>query len=472
VVGAVCVGAFMGQLDASIVTVALPRIGQELHAPVGAVEWVSLAYLLVLLATVASVGHLADAVGRKLLYLYGFVVFTTGSLVCALATGLPLLIGARVLQGLGAALLQANSVALVAEAMPRRSLGRGLGLQGTAQALGLGLGPALGGLLLAVAGWRLIFLVNVPAGAIGLVLGWLLLPRRQSPRTPHGGDPAGATLLAISVGGPLAYVSLAGHAGYANPALLAALGSGLLGAALFVRHEQRVRSPMVDLALLRRPGLAIGLGGALISYLVLFATLFVVPYYLAAHRVSSASAGLQLAVLPGLIATVAPFAGRMVDRLGERALTTGGLALAASGLAVTAGARGQVGLLVGLAMVGGGLGAFTPANNAGTMTSAPTGRTGVVSGLLNMTRGLGTAVGVALAGALYAGAVAATSATAHTTPSAASHGLAVVFAVLAALAGSMVFALFLGRANRPCVATETARTTCSLPRANPEQDLL
>ena len=178
----VCIGAFMGQLDASIVTVALPRLGRDLHASVGLVEWVALAYLLVLVATVATVGRIADAVGRKLLYVYGFGVFTAGSVLCGLAPTLAVVIAARALQAVGAAMLQANSVALIAEAVPRRLLGRAVGVQGTAQALGLALGPAVGGALLAIGGWRLIFFVNLPAGVIGLALGWFLLPRSRTRR--------------------------------------------------------------------------------------------------------------------------------------------------------------------------------------------------------------------------------------------------------------------------------------------------
>jgi EmrB/QacA subfamily drug resistance transporter len=438
----------MGQLDASIVTVALPRIGEELHAPVGAVEWVSLAYLLVLVASVASIGHLADRMGRKLLYLYGFAVFMIGSLLCSTAIDLPLLIGARVLQALGAAMLQANSIALVAEAMPRPKLGHGLGLQGGAQALGLGFGPVLGGLLLALGGWRLIFLVNVPAGAIGLVLGWLLLPRRRSAAQPGHGDSRGAVLLALSVAGALLYISLASRIGYANALLLAALAAGLTSTALFVRHERRAPSPNVDFALLAKRRLSISLSGAFVSYLLLFATLFVVPYYLSAHRVGPASAGLQLAVLPVCIGLVAPISGRLVDRLGVRTLTVAGLALAAGGSIVIAAWQDPIGLLVGLATIGAGLGAFTPANNAGTMLDAPAGRTGVLSGLLNMTRGLGTAAGVALAGALYTAAASiAASTAAHASLSGAADGLAVVFGVLGALA--VVMTLVALSSSRP-----------------------
>jgi Major Facilitator Superfamily len=123
VLATVCVGAFRGQLDASIVTLALPRLGHDLHAGVGAVEWVALSYLLVLVATVATVGRIADALGRKLLYVYGFGVFTAGSVLCGLAPTLAVLIAARVLQALGGAMLQANSVALITEAMPRPLLG-------------------------------------------------------------------------------------------------------------------------------------------------------------------------------------------------------------------------------------------------------------------------------------------------------------------------------------------------------------
>ena len=140
-VAAVCVGAFMGQLDASIVTVALPTLQRTFDASVGAVTWVGLSYLLVLVATVTAVGRFADMWGRKLLYVYGFVIFTVASVLCGLAPGLGALCGFRALQAVGAAMLQANSLAIIVLVMPARSLGRAIGLQGTAQALGLAVGP-------------------------------------------------------------------------------------------------------------------------------------------------------------------------------------------------------------------------------------------------------------------------------------------------------------------------------------------
>ncbi|MBV8942305.1 MAG: MFS transporter [Solirubrobacterales bacterium] len=435
VVATVCIGAFMCQLDASIVTLALPRLGRDLHATVGGVEWVALAYLLVLIATVATVGHLADAFGRKLLYTFGFGVFTLASVACGLAPDLPVLIAARVVQALGAAMLQANSVALIAEAMPRRVLPRALGVQGTAQALGLALGPAFGGLLLALAGWRLIFLINVPAGVLGLAAGWILLPRSRSRREIGGGDVGGALLLAAAAGGTLAYLSLATRYGFDNAVLLALLMAGVVAGALFLVHERRHAHPLIELSMLRRPALSIGLSSSLLAYTVLFVTLFVVSYFLSADRVTPALAGLELALLPVGIGVAAPIAGRLASRIGAGPLTSGGLTLAGAGMLVVALGHGTASLLVGLVVTGLGLGTFNPANNASIMVAAPGGYTGLVGGILNMTRGAGTALGVAGASVIYTMAVGVSGADAATAGlAAASHGLTVSLLVFGAIA--------------------------------------
>jgi EmrB/QacA subfamily drug resistance transporter len=435
VVATVCIGAFMGQLDASIVTLALPHIERDLHSTVGAVEWVALSYLLVLIATVAVVGRMADAVGRKLLYVYGFGVFTAGSVLCALAPSLVLLVGARVLQAIGAAMLQANSVALITEATPRQTLGRAIGVQGTAQAMGLALGPAIGGALMALGGWRLIFLVNLPAGAIGLASGWVLLPRSRSRRPVQALDRLGAALLAVAAAGPLVYLSLAGRAGYANPLLILSLAGGSITAVAFVRRERRAPAPLIDLEILRLPAISRGLISGLVSYLVLFGTLFVVPYYLATRGVHTAVVGLQLSALPVAIAVTAPLAGRLVNRVGDRVLTGTSLIVTAGGLIVIALWRGTPGLVTGLAVAGIGLGAFIPANNAAIMSHAPGGHAGVVSGVLNMTRGIGTALGVALGVALF---------TAEANGTSTAGGLALALGSLATIALATAMALLVG----------------------------
>lgn len=407
VVGTVCIGAFMGQLDASIVTLALPRIGADLHAGAGAVRWVALSYMLVLTGTLVAVGHLADRVGRKLLYTYGFAVFTVGSALCGLAPSLDWLIAARVLQGLGAAMLQANSVALIAAVLERRELARGLGVQGAAQAGGLALGPVLGGLLLTLGGWRLVFLVNVPAGVVGIALGWLLLPRshRAAPADRGGiaDNPAAAARGRVAVGGCCTATGVGPRRNHQIAPRRARVH----------RHRQtpRVRARGGP-GFLDIPALARGLTGAGAAYLVMFGALYVLTYFLAAHHVPVAVAGLQLAALPVALGLVAPVAGRLAARGGDRrsgradswsrALTVGGLLLATLGLLALAAFHGLAARLAGLTLVGAGLGAFIPINNAAVMSAMPRTRAGVLSGILNTTRSLATAAGVALGGLLYA----------------------------------------------------------------------
>lgn len=436
VVATVCVGAFMGQFDASVVTLALPRLDTSFRASVSAVEWVSLVYLLVLVATVAGVGHLADTVGRKLLYVYGFVVFTAGSVLCGVAPTLWVLIVFRALQALGAAMLQANSVALIAEAMPGRSLARGIGVQGTAQALGLALGPAIGGALLALGGWRLIFFVNAPVGLAGVVFGWFLLPRSRSLR-PRGqaNDAAGAIMLALAVAMILVFLSLENRADRLGTAGLAALAVALVSTLAFLHHEPHHPAPLIDLRMLRPRRLSVGLAAGLVSYLLLCGVLFVVPYYLVALRTGSLRAGLELAVLPIAIGVTAPYAGRQAARHGPSPLTAVGLFILGMGLATIAVWHEALGLLLGLAVAGIGLGVFLPANNAGVMAAAPADRTGVVSGILNMARGLGTAFGVAITSLLYLAAAGAWGASQLAASAiTAGRGLTVAVGVLALIA--------------------------------------
>ncbi|HZV48776.1 MAG TPA: MFS transporter [Candidatus Dormibacteraeota bacterium] len=403
VVGTVCIGAFMGQLDASVVVLALHTLQHDFGVSQGAVEWVVIAYLLVLVAAVTAVGRLADMVGRKLLYTYGFIVFIAGSAACGLAPNLPTLIGARVAQALGAAMLQANSVALIRDAMPSRQLGRGIGVQGAAQAMGLAFGPALGGLLIAIGGWRLIFLINVPAGLLGAALGWFLLPRT---RGLHGGqsfDWPGAAAFVPAVGALLAAISFGHTEGWTSPLILALFAAALLGNAAFVVRERRAATPMIDLRLFRSVSFSAGISSGLLSYLVTFGTMLVVPYFLQDLGMSPAQAGIALTVLPLVLGVTAPLAGRAADRVGARPVTVGGMLLAALGLGALAVAHGSLPPLLGeLAVVGAGLGAFTPANNAAIMASAPRAHAGVAGGVLNMTRGLGTSLGVALTGVVYA----------------------------------------------------------------------
>ena len=403
VVATVCIGAFMNQLDASIVTVAFPTLQRSFHASIGAVTWVGLSYLLVLVGLVTGVGRMADMVGRKLLYMYGFLVFIVASALCGLAPSLLALDGFRVLQGFGAAMLQANSVAIIVLALPREKLGRGIGIQGAAQALGLALGPTIGGLLIALGGWRLIFFVNVPVGIVGTIMAWFLVPRSRHLQPRVSFDWLGLALFFPAVAAVLSAVSFGDKAGWTSPTILGLFAAALVLGIAFVRRERRADSPMLDLDLFKRIPFAAGITSGLFSYLVLFGTLFVVPFYLErALHLSPGRSGLALGVMPLAIGLTAPFAGRAAERLGARPLTVAGMALAALMMGAMVAAHSSLAvIIVDLAFLGVGLGMFTPPNNAAIMGAAPKAHAGVASGVLNMSRGLGTAMGLAFTSLVF-----------------------------------------------------------------------
>jgi EmrB/QacA subfamily drug resistance transporter len=436
-VAAVCVGALMGQLDASIVTVALPTLQKSFHSSVGSVTWVGLSYLLVLVAGVTAVGRFADMWGRKLLYVYGFVLFVVASALCGFAPDLPALCAFRALQAVGAAMLQANSLAIIVLVVPGRALGRAIGLQGAAQAIGLALGPSVGGLLLAAGGWRLIFFVNVPLGACGAIAALALVPRSQNLQPKVAFDWTGLSLFFPAVVALLSAISFGATEGWSSPLIVGLLVAAFVLGVCFVRHEMVDHEPMLDLSLFSHARFSAGIISGMGSYLVMFGVLLLIPFYLdRGLGFGAARAGLELAIVPVLFGIVAPLAGKMADRTGVRLLTTGGMALVAAALVALGLLRpGTPGLLLFLAVIGVGLGLFTSPNNASIMGAAPPSQAGMASGVLNMTRGMGTALGLALTGLLFTvnGGTAG-------VPAGADHAFtvtALVLAVIAAASGAV-----------------------------------
>lgn len=431
----------MGQLDASIVTLAVPSIQQDFRVPLSYVEWVFLVYLLVLVGAVSAVGRMADMVGRKLLYIYGFGVFTAASLGCALAPNMGWLIAARVVQAVGAAMLQANSVALIRTNVPSNKLGKAIGIQGAAQAVGLALGPSVGGFLISAGGWRWAFYINLPAGAIGLILGWFLIPRTRvfAPRTRF--DWIGLLLIMPTVAAGLLAFSEAGTRGFAHPIVWELLAVAAILGFTFVIHERKTPSPLVDISLFRARNFSLGISTALLCYLVLFGVLLVMPLYLeGAYHLAPSRVGLLLMILPVALAIIAPAAGSIADRWGNRLPTTIGMALTAIALlslAVVTPTITIVGLV--LAVSGLGLGLFTPANNSTIVGSGHEHQAGMVSGVLNMTRGIGTSLGVALAGMAYTIASGETGTHLATLKRADSglHTVAILLGVLALVAAGL-----------------------------------
>jgi EmrB/QacA subfamily drug resistance transporter len=402
-VAAVCIGALMGQLDASIVTVALPTLQRSFHASVGAVTWVGLSYLLVLVATVTAVGRFADMWGRKLLYVYGFVLFVVASAACGLAPDLVTLCIFRAVQAVGAAMLQANSLAIISLCVPSRSLGRAIGLQGAAQALGLALGPTVGGALLVAGGWRWIFLVNVPFGIVGTIAALALVPRSQNLAAKVRFDWRGLGVFVPTVAALLYALSFGATDGWGSPLIVGLFAAAVVLGVVFVALERRDPDPMLDLGLLAHPRFAAGIGSAVGSYLVMFGVLLAAPFYLERGLgLGAGRSGLELMAMPVAFGLVAPFAGRLADRTGARPLTVSGMAVVVAALTVAGATRpGTLGFVVLLGAIGVGLGLFTSPNNASVMGAAPGAQAGMASGVLNMSRGLGTSLGLALTGVVF-----------------------------------------------------------------------
>lgn len=390
-------GAFMGQLDASIVTLAFPRLQGEFHAPLAVVQWVSLAYLGVLAVMLVPMGRWSDAHGRKLLYVYGFALFTLASAGCALAPSLGWLVGARVVQALGAALLQANSVALVVRSVGDGRARSALGVQAAAQALGLAAGPALGGLLVDQCGWRSVFWVNVPVGALAIAAGLVLLPRSRDLDQRPTRDPGGAMLLGVSTLLMLWTLAQLADPRPRWPWVAVAVAAALAAAAGLWAVEERVQAPLVSPARMRALGITRGLGGALLGYLALFAPLVVYPQVFGQWHLPTGRAGLVLTCLPVGFALTALLGVRVGRAVGNVTRVRAGAAVAAVSAVLQCAAWSSPLLVAGLLLVSGaGLGLVLPANNALIMTAVPASASAVTGGLINVARALGTSFGVAL----------------------------------------------------------------------------
>lgn len=432
-------------LGTSLANVALPTLAQAFQASFQEVQWVVLAYLLGLTVFVVGAGRLGDALGRRRLLLAGLVWFTVASALCAAAPRLWVLIALRAVQGLGAAVLMALSLALAGEAVPRSRTGAAVGLLGTASALGTALGPSLGGALIASLGWRAVFLVHVPLGLVALLLGLRHLPAAlPAQRDARAGlDGPGTLALAAALAAyALGVTTRGGSFGPANAALLLAAAAGL---ALFVRVEARAPWPLLDLTLLRGPVLGAALGMNALASTVTMATLVVGPFYLSrALGLGAGRVGLAMSAGPLVAALVGLPAGRLVDRFGAGRAAAAGLAGMAAGaglLAATSTRLGVLGYVAPLAVLTAGYALFQAGNNTGVLAGLGPDRRGLVSGLLNLSRNLGLVTGASLMGALFAAASGGRDLAAAPAGDVAS-GLRVTFAVATAL---VLAALVVGR---------------------------
>jgi len=420
-------------LGTSIANVGLPTLAQVFQAPFQQVQWVVIAYLLAITTLIVSVGRLGDLIGRRRLLLSGIGLFSVASALCGLAPSLELLIGARALQGLGAAIMMALTLAFVGETVAKEKAGSAMGLLGTMSAIGTAMGPALGGLLIGELGWRAIFLITVPLGLLTWLLAKRYLPadrlKANAPWTAF--DAPGTLLLAMTLAAYALAMTLGhGHFGAINLVLITL---ACVGVGVFVRVEQRVAAPLIRLVMFRDRPLRASLITSLLVATVMMGTLVIGPFHLSqALGLGAIEAGGVLSVGPLVAALAAMPAGRMTDRFGPRRMTLAGLLTLALGcllLAVLPLRLGVVGYIVPMVVMTLGYAVFQTANNTQVMADVQPEQRGVVSGLLNLSRNLGLITGASMLGAVFAFA-------STTVDMGAGAGMRATFAVATGLLGA------------------------------------
>jgi len=410
VMASVGMGIFLSTIDGSIVNVALPSLVNALNTQFATVQWVVLAYLLTLATVALSMGRLGDMLGKKPVYVTGFIIFTLGSTLCGLSTTIRALIVFRVLQALGAAMLTALGTAIVTETFPARERGLALGVSGALVSIGIVVGPTLGGLILEVLSWHWIFFVNLPVGIAGTLMVLRFVPDLK----PRGGprfDFTGAGMLFVTLLSLLLALAIGQTSGFGSPLVLGLFAATAVFLPLFLLVESRVTDPMIDLSLFRDRLFSVNLVTATLSFICLAGVMLLIPFFLeGVLGYNPARVGLLMAVVPISMGVLAPLAGALSDRFGTRPMTVIGLALMLLGYVAIARMDRSESLgiyLLRFMPLGFGLGIFNAPNNSAVMGSAPQARLGVASGLLALTRILGQITGIAVLGALWATRVAA-----------------------------------------------------------------
>ncbi len=446
---AVCLGMFMMQLDATVVNVALPTIGADLDSSATELQWVVDAYVLPLACLLLIGGRLGDRFGHRRVFMAGLLVFAVGSGLCAVAGSSGQLIGARVLQGVGAALELPATLAILRDTYPdagerERAIGIWAGVAG----LALAIGPVLGGGFVDAFGWPSIFVINIPVAVTAIVLALRAVGEHVNPEL--GGLDALGQVLGTGALGVVAFAAIEGRdRGFGSGLIIGLFIVGLLALASFVAVERRGSSPVLPPALFAdRSFSAVNVAGLVMGF-VLFGLLFVFAiFFQRAEGASAANAGARFLPLSLTFVIVGPLAGRLIGRAGARILMTVGLAFVGLGcLLLVPVDAGTTYWYVGtvFALIGVGYGLTSTPMAAVVMSSAPGRLAGIASSVNNTARQAGGVFGVAVLGSLLIGRTGTTE-----TPGSLASGLhaALVVAGVAACLAAVVSALFVRGRNR------------------------
>lgn len=404
---ATSLGFVLVQLDVSIVNVALAQIGIELRTNVAGLQWVVDSYALLFASLLLSAGAFSDRIGARKAFMGGFGLFVAASLACGLAPIPAVLIAARTIQGIGAAFLVPCSLALLNHACRDDGVlrARVVGLWTAAGSVALAIGPVLGGFLVHVLGWRSIFFVNLPLGAIGIWLTWRFVEESMI----HQGsrlDLAGQLLAIVTLSSLTAAMIETSVLGWFSPLVLLGFGIALICGAAFVLVEARIRTPMLPLAFFRNPTFSTTTLVGLAINFTLYGVIFILSLYLQQLRHFSPLAfGVAFLPFPLVLLVSNLAAGWLGGKIGSRSLMVVGLLIAAVGYWLLHGldpATPYIVMLPGLLVIPLGIGLAVPAMTTALLSTVPQSRSGIASGVLNTVRQAGGAIGVALFGSLLA----------------------------------------------------------------------
>ncbi len=405
---AVSVGLFVIMLDNTVVNVALPAMRRSLNLSLSELEWVVAGYALTFAAFMLTGGKLADFLGRRRIFMVGLAVFTGSSLACGLAPNGGFLIGARVVQGLGGALMNPATLSIITATFPPRERGKAIGIWAGVSAMALAIGPLIGGLLTEHVNWNWIFFINVPIGVAGLFAIPIFIDESRDQSAEQRLDVPGLAASAVGLFS-LTYAFIEANTyGWTSGRIVSAFVIAAIALAVFVLLEGRQRAPMLDLNLFRQRTFSGANGSMLFVGLAMFGTFFYVSLYMQnVLGYSPVQAGASFLPMTCLIIVLAPRTGELADRFGSRWLVGGGMTLLAAMLLYYSqlGAHESFWALVpGLLLGGIGMGMTMTPVTAAAMSAVSVDQAGVGSAVLNSARQVGGSLGIAIMGSIVAGA--------------------------------------------------------------------
>ena len=394
---------FMTTLDSSIVNVALPTMAKELGTTMAGIEWVVTSYLITICALILLFGRFGDVIGKSRVFRFGIAVFTIGSLLCGLSNTLVMLIISRIIQAIGAAAAMATNQGIITETFPPSERGRALGLTGTAVALGTMVGPTLGGLVVSVAPWEFIFLINIPIGIIVYIAVIKTLSfRKAEDKVPF--DIKGTILFMLAIVLLFCSINFGQSIGFTNPIIVGALILSVLFLIIFIKVEDKIKAPMLDISIFKNKLFSLSIFCGFTSFISIGAINIILPFYLQdVLKLGPSVAGLMMTVSPIVLAVVAPVSGYLSDKIGSEKISALGLSIMTLGIFSLMLFKESiplviVGILIGSVSLGSGI--FQSPNNSLIMSTVDKSKLGVAGSINGLIRNLGMTTGIALSTSL------------------------------------------------------------------------